>query len=226
MNEPIVADILKSGSVKEVSEKFAEIGAQLNEMHGWLNLNRPKTDERLVLENLLLYASDQADRLGQWVNEPIDLIAWATRNLYESNLTVRHLLQKDDHFLRSVAERAKDEMEIYEGLIGLDGISNSNAQILKEKIQSIKAVAQKNGFNLSNFKLLGASDLARKVGMQNEHKSFYKFYSKYVHPSAWLMNASKDEKDCLPFRNVFWMQAQLYAHSTYSLIAKKVDFQS
>src|SRR5207237_306565 len=65
---------------------------------------------------------------------------------------------------------------------------------------------------------LAVSVLAKQTGNQDEYEAFFKLYSKYVHPSAWLVFARVDEADTPAFRNVFFIQAQYSGAKILKLI--------
>lgn len=57
--------------------------------------------------------------------------------------------------------------------------------------------------------------LAKKTGNKEEYDAFFRLYSKYVHPSSWLINAQVNDSDNPVLRNVFLLQSQFY--TTYLL---------
>ena len=65
------------------------------------------------------------------------------------------------------------------------------------------------------------SQLAKVVELDSEHKSFYKLYSKFVHPSSVLVNKPENIKLDI-FMNVLLINAQLYAADTYRRVADSV----
>ncbi len=53
--------------------------------------------------------------------------------------------------------------------------------------------------------------------MKSEYEGFYKFYSKYVHPSAWTVLSDEDEYDTEAYWEIFLIQAQLHSHHAVSV---------
>ena len=54
-------------------------------------------------------------------------------------------------------------------------------------------------------------DLTTRTGAQDEYKSFYKLYSKYAHPSAYLLMGDRREVWSGYIRDIFLDRAVLYA---------------
>ncbi|MGH7492959.1 MAG: DUF5677 domain-containing protein [bacterium] len=65
---------------------------------------------------------------------------------------------------------------------------------------------------------LRLSELAKKVDMEKEYKAFFKLYSKYVHPSSWIIIGAEEEINGSMYRDTFLLQLQVYA----SMILQKV----
>jgi hypothetical protein len=57
--------------------------------------------------------------------------------------------------------------------------------------------------------------MAEKVGMKAEYDGYYKFYSKYIHPSSWLINKSTAEDG---YREILVMQTFIYGYETAKLL--------
>ncbi len=62
------------------------------------------------------------------------------------------------------------------------------------------------------------SALAKAVGLESEYKAFFKLYSKYVHPSSWLVNRDPYWVQAWQWRTIFTVSAQLYAADTIERI--------
>lgn len=97
--------------------------------------------------------------------------------------------------------------------------TTENTKILETEISRLQNLRKK--YKLGSGSHESAGNLAKKNGLQNEHKALFKLFSKLIHPSSYLVNdatASSDEN----FR-ILQMHAQLYALDTFSRIAKAVS---
>ena len=64
----------------------------------------------------------------------------------------------------------------------------------------------------------GAISLAKLVGCEAEYTAMFKFMSKYVHPSSWLINKPVEETQSDTYRNILVIHAQLYAADSYERV--------
>ncbi len=64
--------------------------------------------------------------------------------------------------------------------------------------------------NYKISKQLNTKDLANKVGLIKEYEAFFKLYSKFIHPTSFLINSNPDTIHSLQFKNIFLMQFQDY----------------
>jgi hypothetical protein len=67
--------------------------------------------------------------------------------------------------------------------------------------------------------------LAKQTNNILEYKAFFKLYSKYIHPSSWIVNSYKNEYDNPVFKNIFFLQGQHCASCITKLISEYLDKQ-
>jgi hypothetical protein len=60
--------------------------------------------------------------------------------------------------------------------------------------------------------------MAEKVNMTVEYDGFYKFYSKYIHPSAWIINKPIEELERPGYREILVRQSIIYATEVAKLL--------
>lgn len=141
---------------------------------------------------------------------PIECIAWISRNLFEMNLIMEYSIQFPEKAKEFALQKGSDEIEILQGTLKLSSSnSNESAILVEERISHLQGVLKKHGkIGIKHFTV---AEMARSVGMKDEYDAFFKLYSKYVHPSAWLIFATQEEKSSMVYRNIFLLQAQYYA---------------
>src|SRR5262249_45276000 len=151
-------------------------------------------------------AADQLRRLGTGIMD-VEVAAWAARNLFELDLLVRWVLKSDRNLEVWQTQLATDEMTIIEGVLGLSVGTNPHAvQVLESRMGQIRSLLAKH--NVAEAKPKDIRSLAEQVGCGREYAAFFKLYSKYVHPSSWLLNASPDQRN--GWVDAFLIQGQLY----------------
>jgi hypothetical protein len=169
-----------------------------------------------VLFNLCTRSAIELGRLHQALDDSADAIALPVRNVFELNIIVRYVLTSDDNLARWVAEVATDERVILEGILKLsEGDSLEAERQLRERLKQIEATLKRHGKSASRTQQVSA--LAAAVNLKTEYDAFFKLYSKYVHPSSWLVNSPPEHLD--EWKPILALQAQLYAADTFARIS-------
>ncbi len=107
-----------------------------------------------------------------------------------------------------------------EGILLLSTESeNINEQlILKIEIERLNNLTTKYGMPVIK-QPASTGNIAKTVGLEDEHKALFKMFSKLVHPSSYLVN---DYNSAASVENQKTLQihAQLYAHDSIERICK------
>ncbi len=151
---------------------------------------------------------------------PIEIVALAARSVFELFVRLKYVLKNDQNALQWRSEAAKDQMEIYDAILTLSGDEAAMRQISSE-IDRVKSHATDRGLDQS-VKIMMAADVAKKVDLQDEHKAFYKLYSKLVHPSSFSVNWP-DAVSCPMYRDGMVTNTQVYANLMLEEMRSKAD---
>jgi Family of unknown function (DUF5677) len=140
---------------------------------------------------LMGYIATQGLRIVAWLKEPhvdnTDLIAHATRNIFETHLIYRHLMRGggSEFMSRMVEELRRDDFDLLDGLVYGRLDSPGFPEDLKEHHSHLRA---------QNFKRTPTvRELAKESGCEEEYLRFYKLYSKYAHPSIYHLFGDRRE---------------------------------
>lgn len=87
---------------------------------------------------------------------------------------------------------------------------------IEDEISRIKSSAAENALELR--KPLSTADLAREVGCEEEYAALFKFMSKYVHPSSWLVNLPQSFTGADVYRFVLCTHLQIYSLDSYQRV--------
>lgn len=210
-------------SVNDLSKELNRIVLRLNNESSKLLIN-DETDYRLVaLRGISSYTSVLYDRLITNRNAPIEHIAISARNLFECYLLTAYMIDDPSRAKDFISQKAYDELEINDGFLSLTTTNTSAATI--KMIQDRKDYINKvmENFKLTPSKHWNVSYLARQTNNKTEYDAFFKLYSKYVHPSSWIMNSHNYEYDNLVFRDIFFSQGQIFTRRIVKLISKYQD---
>ena len=162
----------------------------------------------------------------QSLNGPTELLGFITRCLFELNLITRYVLMNEKNLKRFIAQTGEDKIEILEGILKFrEDSSEENVKIIEEEINRLKTIKQK--YNLTPIKSLPRfKDIAQTVGLEKEYKALYKLFSKYVHPTPYIINGNPEEIHSNEIRNIFLINAQLYAKDTFQRIKEVLRKES
>ena len=219
MTDTRLKDILTYGSHEEVLESLREAGAKLSALAVHAQITQVRTEQNFALHNLTNHTAQELLRIAKNYDQGIDIVAWSTRNIFELNLLVRFVLQSESNATRFLVEAAKDEQQVMEGFQSMNAVSSADAvQVINAHVDSLAALAVKHEVNL--IKPMTTLCLASIVGCKDEYAAMFKFMSKYVHPSSWLINRSPQVTQSDEYRNILLIKAQLYAGDSYERTRK------
>lgn len=204
----------------QLSNKLRGIVLELNEEAFKLQLNE-ETDFRIVaLRGLSSYTGMLFDRLIANPSAPIEQIAIYARNLFECYLLVAYLIDDPSKAKEFVSQKAYDELEINEGFLSLTDKDTPelHVKLIKDRMSYITAIMKSAELTPSKYWNIGR--LASQTNNRVEYDAFFKLYSKYIHPSSWIVNSAEYDYDNPIFKNIFFSQGQIYTNRIVKLISE------
>src|SRR5690606_25772302 len=159
----------------------------------------------------VLFSGTLVNRLRAHFNSSIEFLAWTGRNLFECYLLITFLLMDQRNAKAYLSQKGIDELEINEGFLSLSSENTSEVvtRPILDRNEHIKKTLEK--YELKRTSYWTISMLAKETNNEDEYKAFFKLYSKYFHPSSWLINSNPAEYDTEIYRNIFLLRAQYYA---------------
>lgn len=216
-------DKVQFGNYEELISNLIQIQVKLTNIGSTITILNRNDYVGFGVKNIVIYAAKQVEQLCSYLDAPIEILAWKARNLFESYLLSEYIIKYSSKAKEFIAQIAVDELQINEGFLGLSDANTSD--LIKDPIldrnKHIRTTLSKHGLNESNY--WSVPFLAKQVDCVNEYEAFFKLYSKYVHPSSWLINGKKTQYDTENYRNVFILQAQYYSSC---LLATSEKFNS
>jgi hypothetical protein len=212
-------DIIKFGDIDSVKSNLSKIENDLTELALKIMNTQARTDFNLGLFNLIKRTSIEIEKLNQSVIGPIEYQAFHSRNIFELKVIVTFILKSDENFKRWIGEAWQDEIDLLNGFLSLKD-TDEHTNPLKERITELKTKATNGSLPLHKPKRM--ADMARDVGEQVEYAAFYKLYSKYVHPSSWLVNTNTNHTYLDIFSVVFISYAQLNTGQIFQQINERL----
>lgn len=213
-------DKVQFGDLEQLKANLNQIVDQLSEASSTINISDGNDYLNFAIKTLISYSAKQVDQLSKNIDAPIDLLAWKARNLFECYLLCKYITIDNSKAKELVKQKAVDELQIYEGLLELhhSGVDPSVKKPIEDRMSHIRSTLKKYKLKESQHWTVGF--LATKVNERNDYQAFFKLYSKYVHPSSWLIMGDESEYDTPTFSNVFILKAQNYASCILKLSEK------
>uniref|UniRef100_B8HUC7 Uncharacterized protein n=1 Tax=Cyanothece sp. (strain PCC 7425 / ATCC 29141) TaxID=395961 RepID=B8HUC7_CYAP4 len=213
-----LSEITRLGTRQDVQIRLSSMSNHFLKVCTWITENYKRTERSVTLFNLLSSSSAYLHVAATNLENHGSVLALCTRNLYELNLRVRHVLSSEQNMQSWQAEAFADKIQVLEGILQLETLSDNLEQksLLRSEINRLQNVVKK--YRLPNIKKIPTtSSIAEAVGKTNEYKAHFKLFSKLVHPSSYLVNSYPDAFSS-EFERILQIHLQLYAFDLFHRI--------
>ena len=163
------------------------------------------TAQELARQNLHSYLDLQLERLHEWAEGPVDLLALVTRSLLELLFWAEYVLAAEQNAKRFVEEQRIDLAELVKKAIS--AFEAEAKEMFDETPEGLAELLAIKGKRVDGSKR-GALDAYT-----------FKLCSKYIHPSSWLLVGLGDRLSSEMNRRLFWMMSLRYAANISALLA-------
>lgn len=141
---------------------------------------------------------------------PVALLAFCTRSLFELDVRLRHILISSENLNKWIAETASDRVDLLNAVIDMGEPDDPRVQILRGELERIGVLKAKYGLPHLRPVNKQVGTLAHEVGLESEYRSLFKIFSKFVHPTAYLVNSGNPTEE-QQVRDVLTIHLQRYA---------------
>ncbi len=176
--------------------------------------------ETTCIGNLITHAIAELDRSDSKKLASIYTLASVGRNIFELFLILDYILKSGDNMRDWIGQKVTDEIQVLECLRLFSDIPNYCAWTAK-RISSIREIASREGISETKYK--NPSEYARLLGRMDEYDRYYKIFSKFTHPSSWVINENKKELESSPFRVFFIVKTERYLLEILGRVAAYID---
>lgn len=172
-----------------------------------------------LLCNLGEYVIRQSARLFEYESvDEIDLAAQAARGIAEATLFLHYFTSGPSASLNLLLEFvARDFDDITEGATRFKTTDAHTPLESPRVLQAAGALHQRRS------KAPGFAQLARQFGAEEEHRSFYKLYSKFVHPSPYFVFGNRSGDTERQLMKIFADRALVYTREFADRMREVVD---
>lgn len=207
--------LIDGGTKEELTAYIAELSARIRDLSIKITIRDSLPTIPSFMVTIMGYIATQGFRLAAWLGEPhldsIDLIAHTTRSVFESCLIYRHLMAGGEHFMERLTEEiTRDELDLIdESLRRFDAASAPPELVARQ--QQLKAIGPP--------KVLRVYALAEETGAKSEYDAYYKLFSKYSHPTLYLLVGDRRQVYSQTALRLFAERAVIY------LEAATIDYE-
>jgi hypothetical protein len=212
-------DVKKEMPIEDVLKNFEKKNSELKELLEMIKKAGSNSERKSIDYHILSATIKELYRINtNGLNN--ETLALSTRNVFELNMIYQYTCLCEENLCEWIGNNANDQIEIYEGILKLSENHNSeDKKTLKDTIDTIRTNAKNKNYKIS--KQLTTRTLAEKVGLIKEYEGLFKLYSKFIHPTSFLINSNPDTVNALQFKNIFLIQFQIY---TSDLESRLRDF--
>lgn len=211
-------------SWEELAEHLNQRALSLHSLLLTIQSGFDRENRNLAIFNLGRRAAQEVERATVWLLEGNELIAWTVRNLYEIHLILEKVLQSEESLNQWLSQFFKDDLEIIEGFQTIrDSYPLAVNELQDRQQEAIRQTCDRLGIEMS--RAWRVSDLARSVGREGEYRMIYKFLSKYVHPTSWMINANSDRTNSDFYRNLLVGPVQIFSSRIQNDIEAAFDLK-
>lgn len=160
--------------------------------------------QELARQHLRSYLDLQLERLHDWAEGPVDLLAMVTRSLMELLFWVEYVLESKQNAERFFEEQRIDLAELVRKAIA--AFEAEAKEMFDETPEGLAALLAIKGKRVDSSK-------------RGELDAYtFKLCSKYIHPSSWLLVDMDDRLNSEMSRKLFWMMSLRYAANISALL--------
>ncbi len=200
-----------------VREHVLDVASSLDALLATIQDRVERNDRNLARFNLGSRAVHELRRVADHLEGNLEELAWSVRNLHEIDLTLRYIQQSDERLAEWTAQMLTDEKDVVEGFLTLAAkLPPQERARLEERLDRIQETSATLGLQMR--RPWSMRSLAQGTGREHEYDTFYKFFSKFVHPSSWIVNGRRERTGATVYRNLIVGLAQVLARRIYGLL--------
>lgn len=197
------------GTAQKVDAALLGLSDTLLAFAGRVEKFSPRSDETVAVARMLKRSSREVARLREAVPLRADLAGWSMRNLFELWVIFSSIVGDPAHMRRWIAQTVADEIQVLEAARAWIGDNADRREKLEEEIAVLRSTCERLGLD-PEARQFNIENLAKALKLQDEYKVMFKLSSKFVHPSAALVNERFGSDDA-EYTYMFFIRSQEYA---------------
>jgi hypothetical protein len=175
-----------------LADDLVNLNARHKCVEGW------REDQLMKFIEALKINAEELERAYAAKRAPT--VAWVTRNLLELDIWIDYCNLSDGHAKRFKEDSARDILGFFDALHALAVDQNAKGVSEIGKAQELIQDAIQKVFGVVDPHYLKIDLAAEEVGRKKQFACLNKMFSKFAHPTAWLVDTgdwlAKNEQSC------------------------------
>jgi hypothetical protein len=215
-----IREVLWSEVAAVIRSKATQIDAVLAALQSQIE----RDNDSLAFFNLGFHTMATLRAIATNVEGNISELAWHVRCLHEIDLTFRWIALSSENLKAWIGQALGDERDIVEGFLKIgDSYATEDRLRLEKRLEVVQSVSDRLGLTVARPH--SVRSLAEAVGRDAEYQLFYKFYSKFAHPTSWIVNSDPQWTGSAMYRNLLIGLAQVFADRMRLLLMETFRIQ-
>jgi hypothetical protein len=199
---------------KMLIEHLKEMNAKFKRLDDWR--------ERQLRHFLVLLIDSAADLEHAHTEKKITTLAWIARNLLELSVWIQYCDLKPENAKRFEEDALQDAFGWAKAINGLHSYQEGTEDpALAGKITDLENFAVTKGVILDDD-FMKVFDAAKEVGNDVMFSKSNKIYSKFAHPTAWVVAAAESKEADTDFRDMLFEDGANLAAEGIILIKNEI----
>ncbi len=184
----------------------------------------PRTDKSGALSRIAKTAAEAVELIADGKDLPhVTVFATSVRAVFELYVRCRHVLINDQNLRQWIEEAWIDRIDLWQAIRKTPQATPELAREFDVAVARLRQDAASKALNVDR-KIPMPFEIAQGAGMADEHQSFYKLYSKLVHPSSFLVNCNRDEVNGPGIVAALQLNVQYYGHALVGTVCDALGF--
>jgi len=184
----------RAWALKLILEKENTARSRLEEWH-----------ERQLVHFVQILVSSTGDLYRAHVEKMISTLAWLSRNLLELSIWIEFCTASDSNARRFEEDAMRDMYGWAQAIHGMyKDAHDREHQDLGSTMEDLKKFAISKGVPTLADDYKRVRDAANELGRDDEYEKFFKLYSKFAHPTAWVVKSASSIDADEDLRDMFF----------------------
>jgi len=194
-NNARLSGIMQSVNSGDFRPALYEISKEMSDLANKIKNNKGKNTKNIVLRNFLFASIPYVELAAEHQKDFVQIWAFCARNLFEIHLWSRYVQIDANNLKKWCVEAQKDKDDIINFIKRLTDSCGFEAEdrLLEQEKTHIQLLMKQHTIEMPKS-YMHISDIAKELGKKDEYDIFFKIYSKFTHPTSFLINSLPEEK--------------------------------